>query len=505
MLQKVGVNMNRIIKIDTITKWKTYSRRISPALLAVCLAAIISGLTLFKTPIHGLADNGDFYRAMLHNGIYRLFDHPNEYVDYVVQKFGIFQYYNEHVGVVFSSHSFFIKLALGLNKLWYSQTIFDIRFLGLVYYLFYLPGLYLLTRAMVFPYRTKSSYFIAIVTVLIFADSSFILYFNSFYAEPVMFLSFIYSCAAVLTLARQVFNVKWPMIVLFFISTVILILSKQQNAPLVFSFSFIALGFLFLQQYRARKLGIYSGIMLILLSGLFMYSTINQEFKTINRYQAFTHGVLTQTKDPSKKIAEQNIDEQYALMRTQDYYTKTYAAIKPENEYVKKNLTDQLSLSWIINYYAKHSRQFLNLLDLATKNMMITQVKSVGNSVKESGEKPGKQFTFFTLFSAYMGAFFPKKYAFICLVALAFIAVYGVGFYLDVQLKKIDGILRFFLIVGLMSLCLFVPIITIIGDGDADLAKHLFLCPLSMAMAILLFISDILHQRLWRTDREGEK
>jgi hypothetical protein len=62
------------------------------------------------------------------------------------------------------------------------------------------------------------------------------------------------------------------------------------------------------------------------------------------------------------------------------------------------------------------------------------------------------------------------------------------------------GILRFFLIFGLMTVVVFVPIVSIVGDGDADLAKHLFLVPVSLNMSLLMFISDLINHTLWNTE-----
>ena len=99
-----------------------------------------------------------------------------------------------------------------------------------------------------------------------------------------------------------------------------------------------------------------------------------------------------------------------------------------------------------------------------------------------------------------MAAFFPGKFAFDCLLAVGFIAVYAVGFYLDLKAKRHLGILRFFLIFGLMTIVVFVPIVSIVGDGDADLAKHLFLIPVSLNIAALIFVSDIMNHTLWNTE-----
>ncbi|WP_412989475.1 hypothetical protein ACLJJ6_00225 [Pediococcus siamensis] len=179
---------------------------ISPATLAVVLVAIISGLLLFVPPIHGLADNGDFYRALLSNGLYRL-PHPhNQYINYVIPKFGIMKYFNENNVAVFSSQAIFIKIAVFFNKLFYSRNIFDIRFLGLTYYIFYLGAIYLLTKSLVYPYRKARSYFVALIVTFVFADSSFTLYFNSFFAEPGMLIAMLYAFGALMAIGRHCYT-----------------------------------------------------------------------------------------------------------------------------------------------------------------------------------------------------------------------------------------------------------------------------------------------------------
>lgn len=103
-----------------------FRKNISPPLLACVLAAVIVGYLLFVSPINGYADNGDFARVIYINGIYPLDIH---YTTYLTQHYGLFKYYNEHTAMLFSSQGIFVKLAILLNKLFYSKTIFDILFL----------------------------------------------------------------------------------------------------------------------------------------------------------------------------------------------------------------------------------------------------------------------------------------------------------------------------------------------------------------------------------------
>lgn len=492
--------MKKIVRLSA----EKFSRYVSPALLATILVAVISGVLLFVPPIHGYADNGDFYRAMLSNGIYRLPSKHAWAIDYVITKFGIFQYFNEYGTIAFSSQSIFIRIAVIINKIFYSSKVFDIRFLGLLYYVLYLGAIYLLTKSVVYPYKRLRSYMIALLIVFIFADSSFTLYFNSFFAEPVMYIFMIYAFASIMLLAKGCYKNNWPMMILFFISTILIITDKSQNAPLALSFIVISIGMMFLPHFNARRFAVGLGIVVLSFTGVFTYVAINKEFNDVNQYKAFTHGVLMETNDPSKKIAKLGIYEQFALLREENYYVKTYTGVKATDEDVQKNLLTKNGIGWTVKYYVHNPKQAGALLDLATKDIMITQVKAVGDYTRDSGHKPGEQVRYFTLYSDYMGSFFPGKFAFICLLSVALIITYGVAMYNDLKKNRPHGVMRFLLVFGLITMILFVPIISIVGDGDADLAKHLFIIPVSLNLIFVLFISDILHHRLWDTEAREE-
>lgn len=468
-------------------------------MMAMILAAIISGILLFIPPIHGLADNGDFYRAMNSNGIYRLPTNYSQFLNYVIPKFGIYQYYNENSVPVFTSQAVIVKFAVFLNKLFYSKTIFDIRFLAIIYYVFFLGAIYLLTKSLVFPYRRIRSYVVALLIVFIFADSSFTLYFNSFFAEPGMYIVMLYSFSSILAISRDCYKKRWPMILLFFGSTLFLLTIKQQNAPLALTFSVVAVGLMFLPNFRARRFAIFAGIVALIFAGAFTYSKINKEFNNVNQYQSFTHGVLMETDDPSKKLSKAGVDSQYSLMRMQEYYPKTYDTVRPGSKYVEKHLINKTGMGWLIKYYIQNPKQFISLLNVSTQDIMVTQVKAVGNYTRNTGHKPKEHVKYFELYSTYVGTFFPNKYGFICLYAFGYTIVYAISCYLDFRKHRYQGVIRFLLVFGLVTIIIFIPIISVLAAGEADLAKHQFIVPITLDLTIILFISDILHHRLWNT------
>lgn len=58
------------------------------------------------------------------------------------------RYFNETTTHFVSTQQFFITIAIWLNKLFYSQTLFDIRFLGFVYLSCFLVSIYILVRGL---------------------------------------------------------------------------------------------------------------------------------------------------------------------------------------------------------------------------------------------------------------------------------------------------------------------------------------------------------------------
>jgi hypothetical protein len=320
-----------------------------------------------------------------------------------------------------------------------------------------------------------------------------------------MLILMLYAFAALMLVARRPDWHPRILTVVYFASIMLLIANKQQNAPLALSYAVTSIGLFFIFKKRAQWLWILGGIAGILVTGVLTYTLITQQFNDINQYQAFTHGVLLHTDDPSKKIAQRGVDEQYALMRNQDYYPKNFAAINPSASSVKRGLNERTGFGWIMGYYLHHYPQFHTLLDVAAGDMMITQVKAVGDYQQASGKPAGAQVTYFTGFSNLAGAFFPQKFSFDILLTIALLVVFGIGAYNDLVHKRVANVVRFFLVMGLLTVFIFVPIISIIGDGDADLAKHLFMVPVSLDLILVMFVADLLNHRLWHSDGNIEE
>ena len=375
-----------------------FRKNISPPLLACVLAAVIVGYLLFVSPINGYADNGDFARVIYINGIYPLDTKNYQYTTYLTQHYGLFKYYNEHIAMLFSSQGIFVKTAVLLNKLFYSKTVFDIRFMGLVYYVFYLGAIYLLTLAVTNSNRRKNvDYVIALIVVLMFADSSLTLYFNSFFAEPVMIIAMMYITASLLLLMKKHFARSWYMLAVYFLSSLALVTVKQQNAPLALSLVVVTIGIYFVYRNKLSRLLIPISCLILLGSGIATYVMITDQFSNINSYQSMTRGVMLKEQDPGNSLEKGGISRQYGLLKG-DIYTQTYAATSIKSKNITKDFIPKYNFAWILKYYLTHKQQFNEMLDVAARDGYLVQIKAVGDFTKKSGAKPHQQVQYFTLY-----------------------------------------------------------------------------------------------------------
>lgn len=477
-----------------------FSKVISPAMLATILVGIICGIILFIPPINGLADSGDFYNTLLSNGLYRFSTHYNQYNDFVIKKFGILQYYNENHFYTVSSQMIFVRLAVFLNKLFYSKTVFDIRFMGLVNSSFYLGGIYLLTKSLVTPIRKIKNYIIALLVVLIFGDAAYILFFNSLYSEAQMLIFTVYLFAAIMSLARNIYQRHWPMIGVFFLNAILLVTTKPASASLTISLILISIGLLFLPDFKARRMAIILGSLLIFMAGTGIYLSASPETRNANNFESFAHGVLLDNSDPTTQVENGGINGQFALSRGDNYYIGSYTAIKPSGKYVRKNLLRKNGIGWVTRYYLGNPKQLFQLLNVAASNITSIQPANIGNYPRDSGHKALSRYKYFMIYSSMVRFFYPGKYAFDCLMALSATMCYVVGGYLDIKGHRYHGILRFFLVLGLMVAVVYIPIYTIVTAGASDLAQRLFMVGTSLNLTFLLFITDILNHTLWHTD-----
>lgn len=468
---------------------------ITPASVAAFGVFFISIFILFVPPYIGMADNGDYFRILYSNGLF--FNDPNydsQYLGYFVKNYGILQYFNENGATIFSSQSIFIKMSMVINQWFYSTEIFDIRFQAAIYLVLYVIGIYLLVEALTWKHRNIRAYIISLLTIFIFADSAYIAYFNSFFSESVVLISLIYLVASVLLIRMGRYNV-YPLLIVFTAASILLTTSKQQNAPVGVIIAVMGILLIFVKKSNIYRVVTAVSLASILFAGIGSYILISDEFKNINKFHAMNRGVLLNSTDPEVALETFGIDRQYAVLSGDIYYLP-YSTVDVNSNMLEENFYNKYGYFSILAYYIMHPTKAAEMMDLAAKNGFAIRPAAMGSYEQSAGKEFGAQTSFFSLYSNLKEASAPKTFGFIVIWASVIIGYFAPTFIAAIRKKDREAMITFPLMITLIGIGLSAMLVSIIGAGDADLAKHQFLFTSCFDVITYLCISSWLGRKL---------
>lgn len=469
---------------------------VTPALTAAIGVLIITVIALFTAPYVGMADNGDFFRIIYSNGLYfNLPDYDSQYFGYFVKQFGIYQYYNENSSMLVSSQSLFIKLAIGVNKLFFSKEVFDIRFQAAIYLVLYVAAVYLLIEAVTCRMSRRRGMVTAVIAIVIFGDTGYTAYFNSFFGESIVMITMLFMFASWLLLYRGRYN-DYAMLAVFLISTLILTTSKQQNAPVGMVISLFALSLIWIRRERLFRWLTIAAAVLMMITGVATYLNISKEFVNINQYHAMTRGVMMQSDNPETALKSFGINEQYAILRENTYYDQ-YGTVDVKSDILEKDFYSQYGFVSVLKYYLANPAQMGSILDTAAKSAYTIKPAAMGNYEKSAGKEFRAQSHFFTLYSMLKEKLAPRTFAFILLWMAVIIGIFTPSFVTAAKAGNFRGLQRLLLIIATMLVGLSGIFVSIIGAGDADIAKHEFLFTLSFDLVTFFTVSSVIGRGLF--------
>lgn len=458
----------------------------SPPLLAAAASAVLMFFVLMVHPLIGMADNGDFFRSINGNGIYKLDRYEeDEYFKYFSSKYGLYQYYNEWEDSLISSQNVYIQAAKLLNGIFsVDKTTFDIRFLSVFLIFELVIGIYMLIDYISWNKSKVQGFLLAALGVIMFADTAYTAYFNSFYAEGINYVSFFLLVASTLLLTQRRYP-PYPLLFSIIINGICLIFTKQQNAtegiPLFFLCLLLAI---FLPEEKKSFRRILAGsAVLMAVVGITMYLIIPADFVRINQYQSMTRGVMLTSENPEEALESFGINRQYSVLDGLIYFEK-YPPVETEGEILENHFYNKYNFVSLATYYLTNPSALVSMLDIAAGEGYKIRPDVQGNYEKSAGRLPGEQTEFFTLYSRFKSEFIPNTIGF----ALIWILVTcGISFR---DRKK--------LIVVLCTIMLGVIQVgtSIVGDGDADLAKHLFLYNVAFDMVSFVCFAPFLTSTL---------
>ncbi|WP_446686429.1 glycan biosynthesis hexose transferase WsfD [Paenibacillus hodogayensis] len=448
-------------------------------------AAAVMVYVLFVKPIVGIADNGDFLRIMTSAGL----DYLDPNLSYEDKYFGNFirefKMIPLGIGGYASTQVPLVIIATWLNKLTHSRDVFDMRYMAVVYGIMLLAAFWVASRYhRSLPLAGRIA--LAILLVVVFADVGYTGYFNSLFGEPVSFVFLLLTVAFALAAATRE-EPSRKLLIAFFVCAIFLTGSKVQNAPVGILIALLGLRFLGLRWDTAWRRTVIGFSAFLALGSLAMYVFAPKQLKEINMYQTVFYGVIKDSPTPEKDLEELGVSKELAILAGTNFFTPD-TPIPQRDPRMYESFYDHMSHGKIALFYLKHPVRLIHKLEIAAQNGMTIRPYYLGTYEKSEGMSRGAVSEKFGLWSEWKRSLLPNSLWFL----LPFYLVYYAVLWLEWRYAASLGgriYTETFALIGLIGLVSF--LIPVIGDGEADLSKHLFLfnvCFDLMFVASLIWI-----------------
>ncbi|QMV42204.1 glycan biosynthesis hexose transferase WsfD [Cohnella cholangitidis] len=457
-------------------------RKIVAWVMGITTSVLIIGL-LMVPPVIGLADSGDFGRVLGVTGLSVL--NPQQtyeqlYFNYAHQQYG---YGGYTLGGYVSTHVILVAIA-GLIGRVVNGEVFDIRILGLTYSVFFVGAVALLVRNAPEAANRRNTLIVSVVLSLsllfVFADIGYLAYFQSFFGEPYALIATLLMVASAIALASSP-KPTGKLLALFIVAALAVATSKIQNAPLGLVFALLAWRMIGLRSDSMWRKQVWTGVAVLVLGSAVMILVAPDRLKNTNLYQSIFFGVLKDSPNVARDMEELGIPEKYAVLAGTNYFQKD-TAIPQKDPVLRQEVLEKLSHKDIAMYYLRHPSRLMQKLDRAAENAMYIRPYYLGNYDQSAGKAP-KEITYsFSAWSQWKDHQMPRSAGWYIGLISAYYAALGIVWWRN-RSRKLRLALETLAVVALAGV--FSCIVPLIGDGEADLGKHLFMFNVCFDMMVI--------------------
>lgn len=331
---------------------------------------------------------------------------------------------------------------------------------------------------------------ILLLTVIFFYDISYLLYYNSLFGESVILSGFLMWFSILLSLLQNEKKSNF-MLVLYFVSAIIFVGAKVANIPLGFIIALFSIYFFIDVKTTGKKILVITGICFLLATSVYFYKAIPEWMKKPNNYHSVFFGILKNSDNPDKDLEKLGIDTKYSVLANTNVYVNL-KGFDIYSEEFQKEVYDKAGPVEVSLYYLKNPGRMFEKLNLSAEASLILRPPYLGNYQIEDHTEIVKFAKRFSIWEWIRKQF--TGYAFI-LVTSVFLLYFAVLFYQFCLYKKQRGNLLIGLITAKLMLMIFAGsqwIFPVIGNGEADLIKHMFLFNLLFDTMIIILVVDII-------------
>lgn len=504
-INKLNLAYHRIFSYRKLINQKM-EEKFTPHRLALVVAfgvGVIWFLMLIITPAHGLADDSTLASTLSRNGLSYLQTNPEEiYNNYFIRTYALEGFNNSSRQEIANSQDVVIKTAILLDKLVTHNDYFDIRFLALIYGLFYLLGIYRLVKSIITDmYYFSEAIVIAIITSLIFGDISYLAYFNSFYPEAIWLVCFVHIVGAVS--AQHLIKKSYFNLLIILIAGTVLCLSRQQCGIIGIIIAMYLLRVSFFHKETLWRMSCIILAFVMSMVSMISINTMASDFSLTSKYHSMTRGVLFQSSNPETTLTDFGINPSYSVLANTSAYNY-YPFVLPENQLLKEGFFNQYDAFDIAAYYIKNPGSFFNMMDIAIKETMDLRRDFCGNFEQIQGMPKGAKSIMWSGWSFFKVRSLPKTIGYLFVLLIAAYVMYIRSYRNSKHHKLQQGNLMFLQVLLIVTIGGSQVIISIIMSGAAELGQHAFLMGAALDMTIFLLFSEVLVKMNILETKEGE-
>ncbi len=472
------------------------AKRYTPASMAligvaVCLAVAVAAL--FTPAYLGMANDSIGNQKMQEYGLsYRQADRGEDPALFASNEFFTRAYEISRTGEpIHSAQNLFVRAAMALDSLFTSDGLFDVRFLALVYMVLYLPAVFLVLKAGV----ERVSYFseavvVTVLGVLIFADISYLVFFNSLYSDALILICLMYIAGASMGLHLERKSQVALQLVLAAAGVVLCLLEKR------FFLAGIFVAVLLVTQVRIM-VGtgkIVVGVLAVLLIGSAVFSLYwsGDEFDDISKVHSVTRGTLLQSQNPDKTMEEMGIDTSYSLLADQSLYDY-YPPSEISNPVLQHGLLDQFDVLDVAVYYLKHPGELVLMWNNAIQSALHLRRDYCGNYERSTGMPAMSKSVFFSMWSMFRERSLPATIGYLVVLVVAFTAMSGRKVFNRKAVHRWDYV-YFLTMLAVTAIGLTDITAVICLSGDAQLVQCSMTFGVTLDLLFYFVVAEILHK-----------
>ena len=466
---------------------KILRMRILPV-LGMIIVFIMSISVLYLGEPVGLSDNGDFRRVLITNNIeykdetdyHYLF--KREYKMELENSRSLFPalvsaWKTNNEQVYRSPHFLIIKLSKELNLIANAitrrpLTDYDIKYMAFLY-CFMLS----IAAGVIFTFFSESKLKVQaavfVLFIFIFCDAGYLLYFNSFYGEPLQYTALMMLVAFGMLIYKRP---SVPKVIGFFVSLYFFAGAKLANIPYSMIAALLSILMVMMRRDAKFKVAVVISALVCVVSIIGLYVSIPDWMNRDTTYQAVFFGITKNSDDPAADLRELGVDEKYtALSGTNAYMDGDEYPMDITTAEFEREFYDKVSKTDIARFYLHHPVRLIKELCVAIENSAYIRPASLGNSMKIPMELTEK----FSLWSRFRVAL---RFLYVPWVIFAvFIVITGYMIFINIfyiHNHRIESPEKKYMIFSLDVLILglwinlLLPILT---NGEADITKHMFL------------------------------